>query len=192
MTSSFPRVLGAWPGVRVANRKKIYRLSIATHESGGLSPFRGHSSALNASVQFIRAGAFNKRNVRESRLSRLPHHRGERARLRVSPCGPLAQEGGRFEGSSLVLALRGVTLGFWRFEGSRLVFGASWGHAWFLALRGVTLGFWRFVGSRLVCGFCPAWNEELRAVSQELGNGETRRGSHGRRFAVSNLGFGFR
>src|SRR5579863_3822012 len=48
MTSSFPRLLAAWLGVRVANRKKVRCQSLATHESGGLSPFRGHSSALNA------------------------------------------------------------------------------------------------------------------------------------------------
>jgi hypothetical protein len=48
MTSSFPRLLAAWLGVRVANRKKVRLQSIVTHDSGGLSPFRGHSSALNA------------------------------------------------------------------------------------------------------------------------------------------------
>ena len=93
MTSSFPRLLAAWLDVRVANRKKVRWQSIATHESGGLSPFRGHSSALNASVQFTRAGAFDKRDVRESRLSRLPHRRRERAHSRVSPCRRLAQKG---------------------------------------------------------------------------------------------------
>lgn len=48
MTTLFPRLLAAWLGVRVANRKKVGRRSTATHESGGLSPFRGHSSALRA------------------------------------------------------------------------------------------------------------------------------------------------
>src|SRR5271165_6048616 len=93
MTSSFPRRLAAWLVVRIASRKKERWQSIAIHESGGLSPFRGHGSALNAGVQFTRAGAFDKRNVRESGLSRLPRRRGERAHPRVSPCSPLAQEG---------------------------------------------------------------------------------------------------
>jgi len=93
MTSSFPRLLAAWLGVRVANRKKERWQSIATHESGGLSPFRGHSSALNASVHFTNAGAFEKRGIRESRLSRLPHPRRDPARPRVSLCRRLAQEG---------------------------------------------------------------------------------------------------
>jgi hypothetical protein len=94
MTSSFPRLLAAWLGVRVANRKKVRWQSIATHESGGLSPFRGHSSALNASVQFTRAGAFGKCDVRESGLSRLPRRRRERAHARVSACRGMPQEGG--------------------------------------------------------------------------------------------------
>src|SRR6516225_3514032 len=64
MTSSFPRLLAAWLGVRVTNRKKVRWQSIATHESGGLSPFRGHRSALNARVQFTSAGAFDKRDLR--------------------------------------------------------------------------------------------------------------------------------
>jgi hypothetical protein len=70
------------------------------HESGGLSPFRGHSSALNASVQFTRAGAFAKRDVRESGLSRLPRRRRERALRRVSHCRCLAQEGADCRGQS--------------------------------------------------------------------------------------------
>ena len=87
MTSSFPRRLAAWLGVRVAIRKKVRWQSIATHGSGGLSPFRGHRSALYACGQFTRAGAFDKREVRESRLSRLPHRRRESAspRLTLSP-----------------------------------------------------------------------------------------------------------
>jgi hypothetical protein len=48
--------MAAWLGVRVANRKKVRWQSIATHESGGLSPFRGHSSALNAYRTIIIAG----------------------------------------------------------------------------------------------------------------------------------------
>jgi hypothetical protein len=40
----------------------------------------------------LRAGALDKRNVRESRSSRRAHHGGERARLRVSRCGPLAEK----------------------------------------------------------------------------------------------------
>src|SRR5262245_60873337 len=48
MPSSFPRRVAAWLGVRVANRKKVRWRSTATHRSGGLSPFRGHSSVLNA------------------------------------------------------------------------------------------------------------------------------------------------
>ena len=86
MTSSFPRLSAAWLGVRVASRKKVRRPLIAMHESGGLSPFRGHGSALNAGVEFTRAGAFDKRNVRESGLSRPQRRRGERAHPRVPPC----------------------------------------------------------------------------------------------------------
>ena len=56
MTSSFPRLFAAWLGVRVANRKKVRWQSIATHESGGLSPFRGHRSTLNAWRNIIIAG----------------------------------------------------------------------------------------------------------------------------------------
>src|SRR5260370_23741318 len=93
MTSSFPRLFAAWFGVRVANRKKVRWQSIATHESGGLSRFGGHSSALNASVQFTKASAFEKGEVRESRLSRLPHRRRERAQPSASPCRRLAQVG---------------------------------------------------------------------------------------------------
>ncbi len=59
MTSSFPRLLAAWLGVRVANRKKVRWQSIATHESGGLSPFRGHRSALNAWRYIIISGALS-------------------------------------------------------------------------------------------------------------------------------------
>src|SRR5260370_29738279 len=83
MTSSFPRPLAAWLGVRVASRKKERWQSIAMHESGGLSPFRGHGSALNAGVQFTRAGAFAKRDVRESGLSRLSRRRGCQATLKL-------------------------------------------------------------------------------------------------------------
>src|SRR5579863_9767333 len=57
MTSSFPRRLAAWLGVRVANRKKVRWQSMATDESGGLSPFRGHSSVLNARRHAIVAGS---------------------------------------------------------------------------------------------------------------------------------------
>src|SRR5580698_5183347 len=85
MTSSFPRLLAAWLGVRVANRKKVRWQSIATHESGRLSLFREHSSALNARVQFTKARAFEQRDVRESGLSRLPRPRRERAPSRASP-----------------------------------------------------------------------------------------------------------
>lgn len=92
--AQFPRMLAAWLGVRVANRKKVRWQSVGTHESGGLSPFRGHSSALNASVQYTRAGAFGKCDVRESGLSRLPRRRRERAHARVSPCRGMPQEGG--------------------------------------------------------------------------------------------------
>jgi hypothetical protein len=70
MTSSFPRLLAAWLGVRVANRKKVRWQSIATHESGGLSPFRGHRSALNAWFYFFEAKAFLQPVKGDSRTSR--------------------------------------------------------------------------------------------------------------------------
>jgi len=50
--------------------------------------------------------------------------------------------------------------------------GASRGQA--LALRGVKP--WRFAVSSLVFGFRSAWNEELRVVSREFGNGLARLG----------------
>jgi len=92
--AQFPRLLAAWLGVRVANRKKVRWQSAGTHESGGLSPFRGHISAPNASVQFTRAGVFGKCDVRESELSRLPRRRRERAHARVSRCRGMPREGG--------------------------------------------------------------------------------------------------
>jgi hypothetical protein len=52
MTTPFPRLVTAWLRVRVANRKKVRRNSSSTPETGGLSPFRGHSSALHAGIQF--------------------------------------------------------------------------------------------------------------------------------------------
>jgi hypothetical protein len=52
----FPRRLAAWLGVRVANRKKVRWQSIARPGSGGLSPFRGHSSTLNVRRYIIIAG----------------------------------------------------------------------------------------------------------------------------------------
>jgi hypothetical protein len=48
MKTSFPRLLAAWLGVRVANRKKVRYQLVETHQSGGLGPLRGHGSVLNA------------------------------------------------------------------------------------------------------------------------------------------------
>src|SRR5579871_6485456 len=91
MASSFPRLLAAWLGIRVANRKKVRWQSIATHQSGGLSPFRGHSSALNACVQSTRTGASDKPDARENGLSCQPHRCQETEHPRVSPSRRLAQ-----------------------------------------------------------------------------------------------------
>jgi hypothetical protein len=90
MTSSFPRRLAAWLVVRVASRKKVRWQSIPMHESGGLSPFRGHRSALNASVHCTKARAFEKRGVArrdsDSRVTRLIGLAPLIARQRKTPC----------------------------------------------------------------------------------------------------------
>src|SRR5262249_31766232 len=56
-------------GVRVANRKKVRWQSTATHESGGLSPFRGHRSALSAWTDYIRRDALEKPRKVDRRLT---------------------------------------------------------------------------------------------------------------------------